>query len=782
MSACHGRPGSGLRGNGPVIALAGNPNCGKTTLFNALTGIRQHTGNWPGVTVERREGRFPLETAAGRLVDLPGVHSLAVAAASLDESLARDYLAGGEVDCVVNVLDAACLERGLYLTVQLLELGIPVVVALNRMDLAGQRGIDIDTEALALALGCPVVPVVARRRQGLERLRAAVSTAIREGCGPPVAGPRYAPEIEQAVGDLAGRTGTTDLRAARRNALEWLQAPPAPGTLPPESAALADHWRERIERGTGEPMDLLVADARYQFAHDVALGVQGAARLGRHHSDRIDRLVVHRWLGVPIFLGVIYLLFTLTINFGGAFIDFFDLAAGAIFVDAPARALDAAGAPEWLKVLVADGAGGGIQVVATFIPIIGVLYLLLSLLEDSGYMARAAFVMDRSLRAIGLPGKAFVPLIIGFGCNVPAITATRTLESHRERILTVLMTPFMSCGARLSVYALFAAAFFPHNGANIVFALYLVGIGAALFTAWILKNSLLAGEPDDFVMEMPAYQWPGLRDLLLSTWSKLRGFIADAGKLIVAMVVVLNVLGSVGTDGSFGHENSRDSVLAATARAVTPAFAPMGLERDNWPATVGILTGVLAKEVVVGTLDSLYSTLDAGPAPNAPGPGDDELALLPALREALATIPPGLADAARGLLDPLGLGILADSASRDRAAAAQAVDVATFGAMAERFDGRTGAFAYLLFILLYFPCVAATSAVRREAGGRWALFAVCWSTGLAWSVATLFYQTVTFVRHPAPSAIWITGLAGLGALFVAATRMAAQRRALGVPA
>lgn len=779
MSACHGRSGSSLRGSGPVIALAGNPNCGKTTLFNALTGIRQHTGNWPGVTVERREGRIALGSAAGRLVDLPGVHSLDVAADSLDESLARDYLASGEADCIVNVLDAACLERGLYLTAQLLEQGAPVVVALNRMDLAGKRGLEIDPDALARALGCPVVPIVARRREGLEPLRAAVMSATGGDAGVSAIGPRYAVEIERAVEDLAGRVGTADLRAARRTALEWLQSPAAAGTLAPGLEARVDRWRECIERDCGEPVDLLVADARYQFAHDVASGVQGAGRVGRQHSDRLDRLVVHRWLGVPIFLGVIYLLFTLTINFGGAFIDFFDLAAGALFVDLPGRVLTAAGAPEWLKVLLADGAGGGIRVVATFIPIIGTLYLLLSLLEDSGYMARAAFVMDRSLRAIGLPGKAFVPLIIGFGCNVPAITATRTLESHRERILTVLMTPFMSCGARLSVYALFAAAFFPHNGANIVFALYLAGIAAALFTAWILKNSLLAGEPDDFAMEMPAYQWPGLRNLLLSTWSKLRGFVADAGKLIVAMVVVLSVLGSVGTDGSFGHDNSRDSVLATAARGVTPAFAPMGLARDNWPATVGILTGVLAKEVVVGTLDSLYSNLDAERATHGE---EDEFALLQALGDAFATIPPGLTGAVRGLVDPLGLGILADSASRDQAAAAQAVDVATFGAMAERFDGRVGAFAYLLFILLYFPCVAATSAVRREAGGRWALFAVCWSTGLAWTVATVFYQAATFVRHPVPSTAWIAALAGLLAMFVLATRTVAQRRAVGVPA
>jgi ferrous iron transport protein B len=307
-----------------------------------------------------------------------------------------------------------------------------------------------------------------------------------------------------------------------------------------------------------------------------------------------------------------YLMFLFTINVGGAFIDFFDGVAGAFFVDGLGELMSAAGSPDWLRVLVADGAGAGLQVVATFIPIIAALYLFLSVLEDSGYMARAAFVMDRFMRAIGLPGKAFVPLIVGFGCNVPAIMATRTLENERERKLTILMNPFMSCGARLPVYALFAAAFFPQSGQNVVFALYLIGIGVAILTGLLMKQSLLPGSSSGFMMELPPYHLPTLKGVLLRAWDRVRLFVKEAGQVIVVMVLALNVLNSIGTDGTFGNENTEQSLLSETARILTPAFTPLGVQEDNWPAVVGIFSGILAKEVVVGTLDSLYTRVAAG--------------------------------------------------------------------------------------------------------------------------------------------------------------------------
>jgi ferrous iron transport protein B len=468
-------------------------------------------------------------------------------------------------------------------------------------------------------------------------------------------------------------------------------------------------------------------------------------------------------LGIPIFLGVMYLMFMFTINVGGAFIDFFDLFVGALLVDGLSELLTEFGSPSWLTTLVANGIGGGVQVVATFIPIIGFLYLFLSFLEDSGYMARAAFVMDRFMRFIGLPGKSFVPLIVGFGCNVPAIMATRTLENQRDRILTILMNPFMSCGARLPVYALFAAVFFPVGGQNLVFGLYLLGIAVAVMTAFIMKNTLLKGDASPFIMELPPYHLPTLHGIGLRTWDRLKNFIFRAGKLIVPMVLVLTFLNSYGTDGSFNNENTEKSVLSEIGRGMTPIFHPMGIEADNWPATVGIFTGILAKEAVVGTLDALYTQLAMTDSQlNSPEPPFD---LWQAIGTAFATIPKNLATLTENILDPLGLNI-GEMSDTTEVAEAQAVNVNTFGAMITRFDGQAGAFAYLLFILLYFPCAAATAAIYRETDLKWTIFIAGWTTGLAYLFATVFYQLATFTRHPLTSLAWTGSLLLLFSLVI----------------
>ncbi len=482
--------------------------------------------------------------------------------------------------------------------------------------------------------------------------------------------------------------------------------------------------------------------------------------------------MLNRALGIPIFLVVMYLMFMFTINIGGAFIDVFDQAAGTIFVDGTAFALASVGTPDWLIVGLANGIGGGIQVVATFIPIIAFLYLFMSVLEDSGYMARAAFVMDRFMRTVGLPGKSFVPLLVGFGCNVPAIMAARTLENQRDRILTVLMAPFMSCGARLPVYALFAAAFFTTGGQNIVFALYLIGIAAAMLTGFILKRTLLEGQATPFVMELPPYHLPTLKGVLLRAWDRTSGFVVRAGSVIVPMVLVINVLNSTGTDGSFGNEDTDRSVLAAIGRTMAPAFAPMGLDEENWPATVGIFTGILAKEAVVGTLDATYSALGAPPADR--DAGAEPYSLVGGLSAALATVPVNLVDALGGWADPLGLDI-GDLSDSEAAAEQQAVTTGTFGAMAARFDGAAGAFAYLLFILLYSPCVAAIAAISRETSAGWAAFAALWTTGLGYLSATLFYQTAIFARDPATSAAWIGGMLSILIATVIGMRWWARR-------
>jgi ferrous iron transport protein B len=472
-----------------TLALAGNPNCGKSALFNALTGIRQTTGNWPGVTVERKEGRFELDGRPVRVFDLPGIYSLD--ADSLDERVTRDYLLSRDADLIINVLDASNLERNLYLTVQLLEMGVPIVIALNMMDVARKRGVEIDTALLADQLGCPVVPVVAVTKEGVTELnaRALAVASGKERGGFPLAQEEC---VDQAVAELAPALAKQDGDTnARWLALKLLEGDPAVEALIANSdderlreraEQWVQHWRKAIAERSGEDTDIHIADTRFGHAHALAGRVMHQRqRAGRTLSDAIDRVVLSRLWGIPLFLAVMYLMFVFTINIGGAFIDFFDGVASALFVDGLGRLLTAMGAPELPRLLLADGIGGGLTVVATFIPIIASLYIFLSALEDSGYMARAAFVMDRFMRSIGLPGKAFVPLIVGFGCNVPAVMATRTLENDRERKLTILMNPFMSCGARLPVYVLFAAAFFPNSGQNVVFALYLTGIhrGAA---------------------------------------------------------------------------------------------------------------------------------------------------------------------------------------------------------------------------------------------------------------------------------------------------------------
>jgi ferrous iron transport protein B len=764
-----------------TIAVVGNPNCGKTTLFNALTGARQRVGNWPGVTVERKTGHYRFDGDDFEVVDLPGTYSLDVTdqELSVDEKIARDYAHHGDADLIVNIVDASNLERNLYLTSQLLEMRVPLVVALNMTDVAHDRGMKIDVDALSEQLDCPVVPLVASRGEGVEELKRALSRAARTRPVPAVT-IAYDHGLERAIGSLAPRLA--EVASSRGAAPRWLATRLLEGddlALDLAGDSVSPQKLDTLREEAGDEVDILLADARYGFANRVTREtVRKKDEVSRNGSDRIDRVILNRALGIPVFLAVMYLMFMFTINIGGSFIDFFDILSGTLLVDGFAELLTGLGAPGWLTVVLANGIGGGIQVVATFIPVVGFLYLFLSVLEDSGYMARAAFVMDRFMRSIGLPGKAFVPLVVGFGCNVPAVMATRTLEQRRDRILTVVMAPFMSCGARLPVYALFAAAFFAVGGQNMVFGMYLIGIGIAILTGLVMKHTLLRGEATPFVMELPPYHLPTAKSVLLRTWDRTKSFVFRAGKVIVPMVLVLNLLNAVGTDGSLGNEDSDRSALSAIGRTITPVFAPMGLEEENWPAAVGIFTGVLAKEAVVGTLDSIYSGL--GRLDGAPTAAEQEFSLRAGLAEAVATIPANLTDAIAGWTDPLGLNV-GEVASVEAAAEEQEVNTGTYGAMVARFDGAVGAFAYLLFILLYFPCVAVIAAVYREVSPGWALFVAAWSTGLAFIVATGFYQAATFSRHPASSTSWILGLAALVTIVIWALRTRADRGQITSP-
>lgn len=680
-----------------TAAIIGNPNCGKTTLFNGLTGAHQKVGNWPGVTVERKEGEFSLpDNTHIKLIDLPGIYSLEQEEYGVDEQIAREFLASDAVDLVINVVDANTLDRQLLLTHQLRDYNVPMLVVVNMLDVANANHISVDIDALSHELGLPVVGVSASHSVGVHAVRAAVSRA--------------------QVAGLPGRE------------------------LPEDAVA-------RVSARLDSVRSWYAAAVQQESAISTV-------------TDRIDRIVLHRLLGVPIFLLAMYLLFTFAVNVGAIFIDFFDILLGAWLVDGLGHLLTAAHAPAWLVVLLADGLGGGVQLVGTFIPVIAFLYLGLAFLESSGYIVRAAFVVDRLMQSIGLPGKAFVPLIVGFGCNVPAIMATRTMNRESDRMITIAMAPFMSCGARLTVYALFAAAFFGHHGQNIVFALYLLGVVMAVATGWLFRKALYPSQIGSSIMEMPQYHVPSLKNILFTTWHRLRGFVERAGKTIVMVVMVLSFLNSWGTDGSFGNEDSQQSVLSRVSQVATPVLSPLGVQAENWPATVGVITGIFAKEAVVGTLDALYADVSGEQS----GKNTDE-SLWQATGVALVSIWENTRALGEALVDPFGIR-LSRYDSLEQAAAGQDVRTTTLATMVSLFVTPFAAFCYLVFILLYTPCVATMGALVREAGRRWSWIVISWSTVLAYSVAVIIYQTGTLLLHPVSSVLWIMAMVMLLTLYL----------------
>ncbi len=670
-----------------VLALIGNPNSGKTTLFNNLTGAHQKVGNWAGVTVEKKTGHIVLGDEQGELVDLPGIYSLEQEYQGLDEEIARSFLENESVDLIINIVDTSNLQRNLVLTEQLIEYKIPMIVVLNMQDVAAAQGVTVDAVELEERLGIPVVNTVASLKIGMNHLR--------------------------------------------KHLLQQVD---------PEQVQLASVGSNKSIRR--EASDKILH--RYEQVKKLTKGLVRNKRL-IPVTEKIDCWVLNRWLGIPIFLMLMYLLFTVAINVGAIFIDFFDILFYAILVEGSGWLLQQIHTPELIITLIANGVGGGITLVLTFVPVIAFLYLGLSLLEDSGYMSRAAFVVDRLMAKIGLPGNAFVPLIVGFGCNVPSVMATRTLGRESDRLMTIAMSPFMSCGARLTVYALFAAAFFPQNGQNIVFALYFLGIMMAVLTGFVFRKQLFPSEITPSFQEMPAYHKPLLRNILLMTWLRLRGFVLRAGKAIVSVVVILSLFNSIGTDGSFGNENSKNSILSVIGKTITPAFEPIGISKDNWPATVGLFSGMFAKEAVVGTLDALYAEVPRNS--NDSGPN-----IIAAAREALISVVVGASELGSALTDPLGIDI-GDVTDKSAVAEEQEVKLATLTNMATLFGSGLAAFSYLVFILLYSPCVAVVGAMVREAGWHWAALVFGWSTSLAYFTASTIYQLGTFSQHPAYSSI-----------------------------
>ena len=772
------------------IALAGNPNCGKTTLFNALTGSHQTVGNWPGVTVEKKNGSFTVNDQQITLVDLPGAYSLQPCdASSEDERVAREYILSGESSLVVNIVDASNLERNLYLTAQLIEIQVPLIVAVNMLDVAKNHSISVDLDKLAQELGCPVVGLVASRETGVDDLKQAISRQLENPTVPdnPLVFPK---DIADEIHTLTQELCENNVEKAPWIAEQILESDKELGLRTLKSGFSKAELRiNALNKHYNGDLDMAIADVRYSFVSKVASScITRDNEVKQTITDKIDKIVLHRWLGVPIFLAVMYLMFIFSINVGSAFIDFFDILFGAIFIDGFGELLTSIGTPEWLKTILADGIGGGIQCISTFIPFIFCLFLALSFLEDSGYMARAAFVMDRLMRALGLPGKAFVPLIVGFGCGVPAIMATRTMEQKQDRITTVLMAPFMSCGARLPVYVLFATAFWPMSGQNLVFSLYLIGILAAIATGFMLKRTALAGQTSAFVMEIPPYHLPTAKNVLLRTWDRLKSFIFRAGKVIVVLVAVLCFLNSLGTDGSFRNQDTDKSVLSQIGKTIVPVFKPMGVSAENWPAAVGVFTGILAKEAVVGTLDSLYSGIgdkaEEEAALGEPAAKIEEQAqqqdeeegfnLARSFGEAVASIGEGFGDIGAFFTDPLGISVESDLSDVAKQAEEQEVSTGTIAAMNKLFDGELGAFAYLLMVLLYLPCGAAMGAIYREVGSGWAIFSALWTTAVGYSAATIVYQAGSFNIHPVYSAVCIAICTAIIVAIVAGLKLAAK--------
>ncbi len=524
--------------------LVGNPNAGKTTLFNALTDECQRVGNWSGVTVSDKAGEFQLGDTTVELVDLPGLYSLdAEQSAQKDEQVTLKALNADAYDCLIHVIDASKLERHLYLTSQLLELKRPMVIALTMGDKAAREGIHVDMEALSERLGCPVVDA-------------------SRGCGCEVL----------------------------KKALEASSSTPRPLVM--ESAP-----EDEID------VELFLLDARYRAVHELVLQVETRKAARRNQlTAKLDRVLLHRIFAFPIFLAVMYALFFLVISVGGFFQEHMMVFFEDMLLQKSMHGLRALGCAEGFTTWLTHGLGLGLATTLSFIPVMGVMFFLLACLEESGYMARVAFVMDRMMRFLGLPGKAFVPLVMGFGCNVPAVMASRTLDSEKDRRLAILMSPFMSCSARLTIYTVFVAAFFPTGGYNVVFSLYLLGILMAVLTGLLLRRTLFSGPISPLLLELPTYQAPVVKLLWRATRRKLRAFLWRAGKVIVPVCMLLGALNAV-------QLGENGSLLELIGQGIQPLFAPMGIASENWPAVLGVITGVFAKEVVVGSLNSMYASL-----------------------------------------------------------------------------------------------------------------------------------------------------------------------------
>lgn len=665
--------------NNPLkIALIGNPNCGKTTLFNQLTGSNQHVGNFPGVTVEKKEGTIRKYRNL-TVIDLPGIYSLSPYTA--EEVVTRDYLIQEKPDCIINIIDATSIERNLYLTLQLMELGIPMILALNMMDEIRSSGTTIHVPELSENLGIPVVPISASRNEGTEEL---VHTSIKSGeekltpkrqdfcegyVHAAIHSIAHLVEREAASAGLPLRFAATKIVEGDQPVLDALQL------MVPE-IDIIEHIVDDMEGHLSTDREAAMADMRYAFIEKVcSKAVERSGETKEHlRSIQIDNILTHKYFAIPIFMGIMLLVFWLTFNVFGAFLS--SLLAGGIeeLTQLTSNAMLSAGVSPALHSLIINGVFVGVGSVLSFLPTIVILFCFLSILEDSGYMARVAFVMDKLLRKIGLSGRSFVPMLIGFGCSVPAIMATRTLPSERDRKMTIILTPFMSCSAKLPIYATFIQAFFSQYQAVVMLSLYIIGIFVGILYGLLLRHTIFRGKPVPFVMELPSYRFPSPKSVLLHMWEKAKDFLMKAFTIIFVAAIVIWVLQSFDL-GFHMVKDSSDSMLAAIGKVVAPIFAPLGF--GSWQAATALITGLTAKEAVISTMAVL---LGAG----------NSTAVIPLLA---------------GIFTPLS------------------------------------AYSFLVFSLLYMPCVAAMAAVKREMGGyHYAVTAMFFQTCVAWLVACAVYQ------------------------------------------